>query len=444
MVRSSQYQDFMDNTPPGRTHPPPSFSLLSLACLVVANTIGSGVYTTSGFTLESLGSRELVLSVWLAASGLALCGAVSFGALARALPESGGEYLYLSRLFHPSAGFIAGWVSLIAGFAGAEALAAITMMEYTRLEHLPGGEVTWVVALLITLAALHGFLVKAGTAIQNLTVVAKASFILLFVALGIARWQPPDDVNQALSPEGWPWAVSLMWVSLSFTGFNSAIYVAEEARDPRRDVPRAILIGTVVTALLYLLINAVMLYSAPIRVLAGAPDIALVSAAALGGPPLVNAVRALVLLSLFTLLSGMALAGPRIAVKMGQDGYLPPLTLGQAAFAQCLLAVLMTLNSDLRSQLSYLGLTLTLTSALAVATVLRLPHDQRPPLFFPLLYVLGSGAAAAASVQTEPAAAKGFLVTVLSGLLAYLVVSRRRAKQPEKQAQAAERETQLQ
>ena len=97
------------------------FGLTSLSCLVVANTIGAGVYTTSGFTLSDLGTRESVLAVWFAASLLALSGAYSFGTLARAIPKSGGEYLYLSRLIHPGAGFIAGWVSMIAAFAGAEA-----------------------------------------------------------------------------------------------------------------------------------------------------------------------------------------------------------------------------------------------------------------------------------------------------------------------------------
>ena len=126
---------------------------------MVANTIGAGVYTTSGFTLQDLGSREGVVLVWLLASVLALTGAVSFGALARAIPKSGGEYLYLSRLIHPAAGFIAGWVSMIAAFAGAEAYAAITFKAYINL---PAGLETLIaLGLILVLSVLQGALVKS-------------------------------------------------------------------------------------------------------------------------------------------------------------------------------------------------------------------------------------------------------------------------------------------
>ena len=386
---------------------------------MVANTIGAGIYTTSGFTLRDLGSREAVLAVWAGASLLALTGAVCFGALARAIPKSGGEYLYLSRLIHPSAGFIAGWVSLIAAFAGAQAFAAITMMEYLQLDAHPYLEPAIAVGLLIILACLHGVLVKAGTILQNLTVIAKGVFLLGFVALGASVLSLPNDLapHSAVSP--WTWPLNLMWVSLSFTGFNSAIYVAEEAQHPKRDVPRALLIGTVTTAVLYLLVNAVMLYSAPISELSGAPDIALVSAHALGGPPLRKAVQILVLLSLFTLLSGMAVAGPRVAVKMGEDGFLPPLKLKQAALVQCSLAIVMTLWSDLVGQLTYLSLTLSLTSALTVASVFRLDKEQQPHPIFPAVYILGTLLAALASLKTQPLAGFAALATLSSGGLVY-------------------------
>jgi len=402
------------------------FSLLSLSCLVVANTIGAGVYTTSGFTLDDLGSREAVLAVWVLASILALAGAYSFGVLARAIPKSGGEYLYLSRLLHPGAGFIAGWVSLIAAFAGAEAYAAITMMEYLELDHLVDLHVGQIkfelllsLVLLIALAALHGTLVKLGTILQNLTVIAKALFILVIVVLASFLVQAPTDVAQAVEHTPWDWPVNLMWVSLSFTGFNSAIYVAEEADDPRRNVPRALLIGTVVTAVLYLLINAAMLYSAPIEKLAGVPNIAMVSADAMGGARLSRAVQVLVLLSLFTLMSGMAVAGPRVVVKMSEDGFLPPLTLRKAAFIQCLLALVMTFYSDLVNQLTYLSLTLSLTSAVTVACIFLLPREERGHIVIPLVYIVGTLVAAAASVKTVPLASLAALATILSGGIIY-------------------------
>ena len=395
------------------------FGLTSLSCLVVANTIGAGVYTTSGFTLSDLGTRESVLAVWFAASLLALSGAYSFGTLARAIPKSGGEYLYLSRLIHPGAGFIAGWVSMIAAFAGAEAYAAITLMEYLHLDK--GVELAIAVGLLVLLAGLHGALVRVGTILQNLTVIAKALFILVFVVVAATVGESPADSPAPPPLNLWVWPVNLMWVSLSFTGFNSAIYVAEEAERPRIDVPRALLLGTVVTAVLYLLINAAMLYSAPVSQLAGVTNIAMVSAEALGGESLKRAVQALVLLSLFTLISGMAVAGPRVIVKMGEDRFLPPMSLQSAALVQCSLAVAMTVYSDLVKQLTYLSLTLSLTSALTVAAVFRLPSEQRGNLIFPTIYIFGTLLSAIASLKTQSDVGLAALATIGSGALVYAI-----------------------
>lgn len=389
---------------------------------MVANTIGAGIYTTSGYSLQGIGTREGVLLVWLASALLALAGAVSFGALAKALPKSGGEYLYLSRLLHPAAGFIAGWVSLVAAFAGAEAYAAITFTEYIGLS--PGPAKAIAIGILIALTLLQGTLIRIGTVLQNLTVVAKALFLFLFSALGMFLMPNLPAEASNVSPDPWVWPVNLMWVSLSFTGFNSAIYVAQECVAPKRDIPKALVAGTIITAVLYLMVNAVLLYSAPVETLAGHPDIALRSAYALGGETLREAVRWLVLLSLFTLISGMAVAGPRVAVKMGEDGFLPPMSLTTAALGQGGLAVLMTLNASLVGQLGYLSLTLSLTSALAVYCVFKLKPADRPNAFFPLFYIAGTSISAIASLKVQPLSGAATLVTVLSGFALYFLVAR--------------------
>lgn len=398
------------------------FSLFSLVCLVIANTIGAGVYTTSGYTLGAVGQPGRVLLVWLMAAGLALSGALSFAALARAMPLSGGEYLFLSRLLHPGAGFIAGWVSLVAGFAGAQAFGALALTEY--LSFSAPVETTLVVGLLILLAATHGKLVKVGTVLQNLAVGAKALFLTLFVALGWL-WLPDAPApapTSATSPDIWDWAYQVLMVGLSFTGFNAAIYVAEECQDPRRDVPRALFWGTAITAALYLAVNTVFLYSAAPEQLANEPRIAMVAARALGGAPLERAVQALVLLSLLTLISGAAVSGPRVVKKMGEDGFLPPMTLGQASALQCTLCVAMTLASDLLNQLSYLSLTLSLISALTVATVFRLPPNQRPFPLFPVVYLAGTGLTALSALHNNPRVGAVALATLAVGAILYRIL----------------------
>lgn len=388
---------------------------------MVANTIGAGVYTTSGFTLRDLGTPQAVLLAWVLAALLALAGAQSFAALARALPLSGGEYLFLSRLWHPAAGFIAGWVSLLAGFAGAQAYGALAMAEYLPFSNEV--EKGLGVGLLLFLAVAQGVLVRFGTLLQNLTVALKAVFLAGFILVGWTLLPPlPAALPSPAPAAGWAtWAYAVLMVTLSFTGFNAAIYVAEECQEPRRDIPRAMLWGTVVTAVLYLCVNAVFLFSAPVETLK-VPGIALASAQALGGTGLAEAVRALVLLSLFTLISGTAVSGPRVVKKMGEDGFLPPLTLAQASALQCAIAVVMTLWSDLFQQLGYLSLVLSLVSAMTVAMVFRLPPDQRPNPLWPSLYLLGTAVTSLAALWVNPSVGWGALVTLVAGLALYAIV----------------------
>lgn len=399
----------------------PSFGVFSLTCLVVANTIGAGVYTTSGYTLAAVGTPRAVLMVWVLAALLALSGAMSFAALARAMPLSGGEYAFLSRLFHPAAGFIAGWVSLVVGFAGAEALGVLTMNQYLSLPD--SVEKPLDVVILVGLALCHGKLVRLGTLFQNLTVAAKALFLGGFILAGWAAL--PEVVAPVVSvaktpPDFVVWSYQILMVGLSFSGYQAAIYVAEECEDPRRDIPNALLWGTTITALLYLAVNAVFLYSAPLDKLSGSQDIALVSAQALGGPYVARVVQALVLLSLFTLLSGSAVSGPRVVKKMGEDGFLPPMTLGQASAVQCALAVVMTLYSNLADQLVYLSLVLALVEALTVYTLFRLPAEQRPSPLFPIVFILGTALTSTAALRENPKIGGVAVATIVVGLLLYL------------------------
>lgn len=282
------------------------------------------------------------------------------------------------------------------------------------------------IALILFLALAQGVLVRFGTALQNSAVVLKALFLIGFILVGgycLPGAISSQPLLQTATP-GWAtWAYNVLMVSLSFTGFNAAIYVAEECENPRRDIPKAMLFGTTITAVLYLSVNAVFLYSAPVDVLK-VPGIALASAQALGGSTLAEAVRLLVLLSLFTLISGTAVSGPRVVKKMGEDGFLPPLTLGQASAIQCTVAIVMTLWSNLFHQLGYLSLTLSLISALTVATVFRLPREQRPNPIWPSIYLLGCAFTSVAALKVNPVVGQAALLTVLLGLIVYSVVPR--------------------
>lgn len=368
------------------TQPAPQRSLgwLSASAIVVSSMVGAGVFTTSGFSLADLGSPSRVLAAWAVAGVIALCGAIGYAALARRFVESGGEYLFLSRQLHPSIGFVAGIVSLIAGFTGAIAFAATALEAYVAPpEAWPAGVVASAVILFATL--LHLIHVKAGARVQNAIVAGK--FLLLTAFLAIAAAHFPADWPGWAAKAGPPTAVtladfcmSLVWISLSYCGFNAAVYVAGEVRNPEQNVPRALLLGTVATTVFYLLLNTVFVWAPELNMVAGEEQVAAIAARTVGGANLEWTMRVIVIVSLFTSVSAMIMTGPRVYAKMADDRLLP----GWLRFAgpvprrallfQAGLALVVVHVSTLKQLLSYLGFTLSLSAALTVSSLLWARH----------------------------------------------------------------------
>ena len=424
------------------------FGLWTLVALVVGNAIGAGIYTTSGFSLSALGSREWVLLAWLVAGGVALCGALSYGMLARRMQESGGEYLYLHRSIHPLAGFIAGWISLLAGFPGAIAFAATALESYLRaavssdstLASLPIDSIAILVTVLA--GAIHIVRVKAGARTHEWIVAA-----MLMALFAIALWcgfvfmtrsdLPVVSDQPAASFQIFAFANSLVWISLSYSGFNAAAYVTGEVRDAAKTVPRGMVIGTLLTILLCVVLNAIMLYSTPVAELAGQPQIAAISAQTLGGETARRIIEIVIALSLLTSITAMAMAGPRVYAKMAEDGALPRLfraTAGEpprtSIALQVGVSVVLILIADLRELLSYLGMTLSLCLALAVSALFvrhwrwgEKPESRWYPLA-PLIFVFCTVLFAVLSALHDARQFYAVLPTVLIGCAAYFVSQR--------------------
>ena len=204
------------------------FGFWTLTFLVIANMVGAGVFTTSGFTLESLGDPWFVMLAWLVAGIIALCGAFSYGLLVKQMPVSGGEYAFLSSSGFPFVGFVAGWVSLLAGFSGAIAYAALALEEY-----LPGDLPAKVPAAgVVVLGALaHGLSRVIGAATQNVAVGLKLMLLLAIVGYGTwsmtsLEWQGESSSDPRDGPMILGFAQALVWISLSYSGFNAAVYLA--------------------------------------------------------------------------------------------------------------------------------------------------------------------------------------------------------------------------
>lgn len=414
--------------------------LASAAALVVASMVGTGVFTTSGLALADLGSPRAVLAAWALGGVLATCGALCYGALARRIPRSGGEYAFLAAAVHPGAGFVAGWISLLAGFTAPIAACALGFAAYLASFTDASLSPRVVASAAIAAAALlHGVRVAAGAAVQTAAVLLKLALVAGFVALGAAAAPAGAGLAPGLGP-GWSptaFAVVVVWVSYAYSGWNAAVYVADEVREPERTLPRALLLGTSVATVAYLALNAVFLSAAPPEVLAGRVDVAAAAAEAIGGPPLRRAMAGLVALAVATSLSSLVMAGPRVLSTMAADGLLPRrLTRSEgaprAALAlQVALAIAAVWSAELAQLFGYVGFTLALSSAATVAALVRLRLREGPrrvPVpgwpFVPALYLAGTLGSCALMAAREPLVSGAGLATAALGIPLYLVARR--------------------
>ena len=404
--------------------------------------IGAGVFTTSGFSLADLGDREFVILTWLIGGLVALCGAYSYGQLAQRIAESGGEYLYLSRMVHPLVGFVAGWVSLLAGFTGAIAFAATVFESYALPESI---KPAWMqpgmlgITVILIFGALHSLILKVGLRTQNLIVILKIGLLLGFVLYAFAYF-PGSWPGMQLATEPTEFSISkmaatLVWISLSFSGFNAAVYIAGEVKDPKRTVPRALLTGTLLVTLFYLLLNVIFIYGASPQATSGQPDVAAVAAKAIGGGALANLIRVIVSIATLSSVSSMLIAGPRVYAKMADDGVFPrwfqasqrqgfevPV---KSIWLQVVLACIIVYFSNIKDQLDYLGFTLSVSAALTVACIFWTQResetwkDRRLAISIAAVYVAVTLGLAVLSVSDRPLQLWGFTATIFSGVILY-------------------------
>lgn len=413
--------------------------LHTLVALVVANMIGAGVFTTSGFALADLGSPNRVILAWVLGGAITMCGALSYGALSKHISESGGEYLFLSRVIHPMAGFIAGCVSLVAGFSGAIALSALAFEKYFEPVlpfTLPAGSIA--ASIVLVAAVLHGIRVSIGAGIQDLIVGLKFVLILIFIGVSVVNLRSSGAGLAFPTPPAFStasFAMTMVWISLSYSGYNAAVYIAGEAREKQNLVPKAIWVGTLLVTVVYLALNGIFMYLVPFEVTAGREDVAVAAATYLGGENLATLVRTIVGIALLTSVFAMVMIGPRVYAQMAEDGYFPKFfrfqgDVPRASIAfQAGAAILFISFTSLKDLLSYLGFTLSICAALTVFClflikgresngVLKVPGYPIIPGFF----VISTIALAAIGLWRNPFELLFALLTFVVGALLYFLV----------------------
>lgn len=431
--------------------------------LVVANMIGTGVFTTTGFLIADIGSGPAVLAAWLVGGLAALFGALAYAELGAALPHNGGEYQLLSRIYHPALGFVAGWVALVVGFSAPLAASALAFGKYfnavfprcqAAAEALSGlispasspvPAAVWPgLVLLAFVSVLHAVHIGAGSRFQNAFTLGKVSLIVVFIAAGAAFCEPSriiadSSASLATAIVSTPFAVGLVYISFAYSGWNAAAYLAGEFRNPERNVPLALLGGTVIVTWLYLGLNFIFLAAAPAAILAGKLEVGHVAAVSLFGEQAGRLFSGLIMLGLVSMTGALTMTGPRVYEAMGGDyPALRFLAIRRAEggpvvaiLVQSTLATVMMVTASFATLLTYIGLTLSLFTALTVLGVFvlrcREPSLNRPyhtwgyP-FTPILCVALQSWMIVHAVIDKPLVALWGGVTLGAGFALYFII----------------------
>src|ERR1700737_2901901 len=257
-----------DRESPEMQRPRRSIGFYTACAIVIANIIGTGVFTSLGFQLPDIHSGFALLMLWIVGGIAALCGALSYGELSAALPRSGGEYHFLSRIYHPALGFMAGIVSATVGFAAPIALAAMAFGKYLQGVFAFGSPVILSFAIVWLVALFHLGNLKVGSVFQNLWTLVKLFFMAALITAGIfvQTKQPIGFLpahGDSVSIFAAPFAVALVYVMYSYSGWNAAAYITGEIKQPEKNVPRSLLAGTLVVITVYVLLNAIFLATPP-------------------------------------------------------------------------------------------------------------------------------------------------------------------------------------
>jgi APA family basic amino acid/polyamine antiporter len=383
------------------------------AAVVVANMIGSGIFTTSGFVARDVGSPVWLMGLWLAGGAIALAGTLCYAELGAALPQAGGEYVYLREAYGPLAAFLSGWTSLLVGFSGAIAAALIATVDYLRpyLPQLadPIAARAAAVAMLWAITIVHISGLRAGGIVQRVLTGATIAAIAGLVIAAFAMGHGSAVIAQTAAPAHGSAAVSLIFILFAYSGWNAAAYLGGEIDHPQRNLPRALILGTAVVTLLYLAMNAFYLYALGVPAMSGVVNVAEKAASAALGPRVGAVTSAMIALCIVGSASAMILAGPRVCYAMARDDILPrglsavhPSfgTPGRAMLLQAAWATALVIFFGTFERLViYTGFAVTLFSALAVAAVIvlrmRRPAMERPftvPLYpwIPAAYIAAS------------------------------------------------------
>jgi APA family basic amino acid/polyamine antiporter len=417
--------------------------LASSTFLVIGNIIGIGIFTTSGLIAEGLNTSSWLVGVWILGGFLALIGAICYGRLGITFPQAGGEYAFLRPTYGPLPAFLSGWASLFIGFTAPIAASALGLAHYLRA-YLPqtfisddmGLKLIAVTALLLVTSFLSVGL-TAGVRFHSVVTVMNFCLMLAFAIVVLNRTPGEENLGPILQSGfvgvGLPaLASAVILVMFTFSGWNAAAYIAEEIRNPEKNLPGALILGTVTVIFLYILINLAYFSAVPLDRLSGEVAVAEIVSKEVLGPFGQHLVNLLILVSILSSLTAMSIAGPRVYYAMARDRLFPgwlskvnatkrlPL---RAIWFQAILAVLLIILGSFHQILLYSGFIMLFFSTLTVSALFKTSDYRLLPGIF---IVVNSLVLVYASISNPVEAAAG-IATVAAGIPVYFYFSTSKA-----------------
>lgn len=427
------------------------YGFLAAVSVIIANMIGTGVFTSLGFQLQDLKAGFPILLLWGLGGAAAFAGAMSYAEIGSALPRSGGEYSLLREIYHPAAGFVSGWISSTIGFAAPMALAAITFSAYGLSVLAPDAAASAKQAIAVSLVALlagvHASRRRMSGGMQTAFTMLKIAAIVGFCAGAAFFLDAPQPIKflPAAGDGGviasGAFAVSLIYVSYAYAGWNAATYITGEINNPSKNLPRVLALGSAVVAALYIALNAAFMAAAPAEDLAGKVEIGFVAAQAIFGPRAADAVGLVMASLLVSTVSAMTIAGPRVLQAIGEDfpAFRPLAAVNRdaiparAIYAQSAIAIFLIVTSSFQSILVFAGFLTALNSFFTVLGLFvlrfRQPDLSRPfrtPFYpaTPMVYLALTGWTLVYAAASRPAEALFAAGLIAAGLAAYWAAQR--------------------
>ena len=434
--------------------------LFSITNIVIANMIGAGIFTTSGLLMRDLNNPVLLLLLWVVGGVIALAGAVCYGEIGASIPEAGGEYAILSRLYNPKIGFLSGWVSFVVGFSAPIAASAIGFSEYLYrglpilFEHSWFGvqamKKVYSIAIILVFTMVHLRGMDFGAKVQNYLTVLKIGLVVGLIIFGffygngkMEHFQPIDA--SPMSSVSWKTiGLSVMWIMFAFSGWNASVYIGSEIKSPKRNIPLSLILGTGIVTLLYVFLNVLFIYAIPMEEMKGVISVGGLAVAGLFGDKSESIFSLLVAFALFSSISAFIILGPRVYFAMAKDGYFFKFAEkvnrkyqvpSYSILFQALISIVIVLSGTFDQILTYMGFALGIFPIITVLGLFKLRKRGQSALkipgypITPVIYIAAGVSMLFFAFLERPLESSIAIATVMAGLPAYYLFRSKKNEQ---------------